>query len=120
MIHGRDAEEECFEMTKNLETVIFHCYGGSIKTMEKITDAGHYISVPTLVCFSEHHRDIARNIPLDLMLIETDSPYLSPRKGRNEPAYLVDSVGVIAKFRDISAEEVATITTKNTKKAFKL
>lgn len=120
VIHGRDAEDECFEMAQNLETVIFHCYGGSIETMEKITDAGHYISIPTLVCFSEHHREIARNVPVDLMVIETDSPYLSPRKGRNEPAYLVDSLEAIAEIRDITAEEVADITTKNAKRAFKI
>ncbi|MBP2029822.1 TatD DNase family protein [Methanohalophilus levihalophilus] len=120
IIHGRDAEDECFEMSKNLETVVFHCYGGSLETMEKIADAGHYISIPTLVCFSEHHQEIAKSVPQELMIIETDSPYLSPRKGRNEPAYLADSLEVIAKLRGITAEEVATITTKNTRKAFKI
>ncbi len=120
VIHGRDAEDKCFEMAKTLETVIFHCYGGSIETMGKITDAGYYISIPTLVCFSEHHREIAKNVPQELMIIETDSPYLSPRKGRNEPAYLVDSLEAIAKIRDMDVEEVANVTTKNTKNAFKL
>ena len=120
VIHGRDAEEECFEMAKNLETVIFHCYGGSIETMERIADAGYYISIPTLVCFSDHHQEIAKNVPQELMIIETDSPYLSPRKGRNEPAYLVDSLEIIAKICDMDTEEVASITTKNTKKAFKI
>lgn len=118
VIHGRDAEEECLEMSKHLDTVVFHCYGGSLETMEKITDAGHYISIPTLVCFSEHHQDIARNVPPELMLIETDSPYLSPRKGRNEPAYLVDSIATIAGVRNMDKEEIATITRKNTKRAF--
>jgi TatD DNase family protein len=120
VIHGRDAEEECFTMSKDLETVIFHCYGGSVETMRKITDAGHYISIPPLVCSSRRHQAIVKDIPPELMLLETDSPYLSPKKGRNEPAYLVDSLETIARILDMTAEDVAGITTKNTKKAFKI
>jgi TatD DNase family protein len=118
VIHGRDAEEECLRMAAHLDTVIFHCYGGSIETMEQITDAGHYISIPTLVCFSRHHREITARVPPELMLVETDSPYLSPRKGRNEPACVTDAVRTVAKVRNMETGETAAITLANTKRAF--
>ncbi len=120
VIHGRDAEDEAFAMTGHLDRVIFHCYGGSLETMKKITDAGHYISIPTLVCFSSHHKEIAATVPEELMLIETDSPYLSPRKGRNEPKFLVDSINTIAEIKDMEPADVAEITRKNTYNAFKI
>ncbi|MBN2110138.1 MAG: TatD family hydrolase [Methanosarcinaceae archaeon] len=120
VIHGRDGEELAHKMSGDLGRVVFHCYGGSLETMQNIVDAGHYVSVPTLVCFSEHHRTIAKNLPLENMLIETDSPYLSPRKGRNEPAFVRDSVPVIAQLKDIDESQVAMATMQNTRRAFGL
>ncbi|MDG6244757.1 MAG: TatD family hydrolase [Methanolobus sp.] len=120
VIHGRDGEELALEMSRDLDMVVFHCYGGSLETMQNILDAGHYISVPTLVCFSEQHKRIAQNLPLENMLIETDSPFLSPRKGRNEPAFVLDSVPVIAGLKEIEEKEIAMATMKNTRRAFHL
>jgi TatD DNase family protein len=120
VIHGRDGEELALEMTRDLDRVVFHCYGGSIETMKDIVDAGHYVSVPTLVCFSDHHKEIAKDLPLENMLIETDSPYLSPRKGRNEPVFVRDSVPVIAHLKGIDEGEIARATMQNTLRAFEL
>jgi TatD DNase family protein len=120
VIHGRDGEEIAHEMSRDLDRVIFHCYGGSLETMQSILDAGHYISVPTLVCFSQHHKRIAQKLPLENMLIETDSPFLSPRKGRNEPAFVLDSVPVIASLKEMEEKEIAMATMKNTRRAFHL
>lgn len=118
VIHGREAEDIALQLSRDLDTVIFHCYGGSLDTMREIVDAGHFVSVPTLVCFSEHHRSIAKHLPLENMLIETDSPYLSPRKGRNEPAFVADSVPEIAALKGMEASEIAETTMQNTRKAF--
>lgn len=118
VIHGREAEDIALQLSRDLDTVIFHCYGGSLETMREIVDAGHFVSVPTLVCFSEHHRSIAKHLPLENMLIETDSPYLSPRKGRNEPAFVADSVPEIAALKGMEASEVAETTMQNTRRAF--
>ncbi|MCQ6963885.1 TatD family hydrolase [Methanolobus chelungpuianus] len=118
VIHGREAEDMALQLSRDLDTVVFHCYGGSLETMQQIVDAGHFVSVPTLVCFSEHHQSIAKHLPLENMLIETDSPYLSPRKGRNEPAFVADSVPQIAALKGIEASEVAETTMKNTRRAF--
>ena len=120
VIHGRDGEELALKMSRDLKRVVFHCYGGSLETMRNIVDAGHYVSIPTLVCFSEHHKTIAKNLPLENMLIETDSPYLSPRKGRNEPAFVRDSVPVIAQLKEADETEIATATMRNTRRAFEL
>ena len=120
VIHGREAEDVALKLAGHLEKVIFHCYGGDMETMRNIVDAGHFISVPTLVCFSEHHREIAREVPLENMLLETDSPYLSPRKGRNEPAFIVDSLPWIARLKGIEEKDIAAITRKNTIRVFSL
>lgn len=120
VIHGREAEDVALRLSGHLDKVVFHCYGGNLETMSNIVDAGHFISVPTLVCFSEHHREIAREVPLEHMLLETDSPYLSPRKGRNEPAFVLDSIPWIAKLKGIEEKEIADITRKNTIRVFGL
>lgn len=120
VIHGREAEDKALKLVQNLDMVVFHCYGGSVKTMERIVDAGYYVSIATLVCFSEHHQILAEKLPLENMLLETDSPYLSPRKGRNEPAFIVDSLEKIAQIKEIEKQEVAKATTKNTRRAFRI
>lgn len=120
IIHGRDAEYEALHLVRHLDNVVFHCYGGSSETMNIIVDAGYHISIPTLVCFSKHHQSLAKQLPLERMIIETDSPYLSPRKGRNEPAFLVDSVATIAKLRRMEETDIAQITAQNTRRVFGL
>ncbi|HJH31013.1 MAG TPA: TatD family deoxyribonuclease [Methanosarcinaceae archaeon] len=120
VIHGRDAEYESLELVRHLDNVVFHCYSGSLETMNLITDAGYYISIATLVCFSKHHQNLVKHLPIKRMIIETDSPYLSPRKGRNEPAFLADSVATIAKLRGMEEMEVAKVTAQNTRRVFGL
>ncbi len=118
IIHSRDAEQQALEMVKDLNKVIFHCYGGTLGTMKEAVDRGFYISIATVICHSPHHQILARNVPLDRLLVETDSPFLSPRKGRNEPSYVLDSVRLIAKIRGMQPSEIARITSENTRKIF--
>jgi TatD DNase family protein len=120
VIHGREAEDIALGLSGQLDKVIFHCYGGSLETMRNIVDVGHFISVPTLVCFSEHHQEIAKEVPLEHMLLETDSPYLSPRKGRNEPAFVLDSLPWIEKIKGIEKIDIMDTTRRNTIKVFGL
>ena len=120
VVHARMAEAEVLELVKDVDTVIYHCYSGSVETMNKIVDAGYYISLATLVCFSNHHRTLASKIPLENLLLETDSPFLSSRKGRNEPAFIVDSVPVIAEIKEMEPAEIAKLTTENARRVFKL
>ncbi|MGB9926812.1 MAG: TatD family hydrolase [Methanosarcina sp.] len=120
VVHARMAEAEVLELVKDVDTVIYHCYSGSVETMNKIVDAGCYISLATLVCFSEHHKKLGAEVPLENLLLETDSPFLSSRKGRNEPAFIVDSLPVLARIKEIEPAEIAKITTENACKVFKL
>jgi TatD DNase family protein len=120
VIHARLAEDEAFEMVKDLNKVVFHCYSGTAGTMREAVDRGFYISLATVVCKSAQHQVLARQVPLDLLLIETDSPFLSPKKGRNEPAYVLESLNLIARIKGLPPEDVAKATTANAKRIFNL
>lgn len=120
IVHARQAEAEVLKLVKGMDTVIYHCYSGSVETMREIVDMGYYISLATLVCFSEHHQTLAEAVPLENLLLETDSPFLSPRKGRNEPAFIVDSVPVVAQLKDMEPAEIAKSTTENACRAFSI
>lgn len=120
VVHARLAEAEVLNLVKDVNTVIYHCYSGSLEIMREIVDMGYYISLATLVCFSEHHQSLAAEVPLESLLLETDSPYLSSRKGRNEPAFIVDSVPVVARLNDVEPEEIAEQTTENARRIFNI
>jgi TatD DNase family protein len=120
VIHSRDAEQQALEMVKELKKVVFHCYGGSLSTMKDAVDRGYYISIATVVCRSTQHQILARNVPLDHLLIETDSPFLSPKKGRNEPAFILDSVRLLARIRGMKPAEIARATSENATRIFSI
>ncbi|MDQ1262500.1 MAG: TatD DNase family protein [Euryarchaeota archaeon] len=120
VIHSRDAEQPALEMVKHLDKVVFHCYSGSIATMKAAIDLGFYISLATNLCRSAQHQILARNVSLDRLLVETDSPFLSPRGGRNEPSFVTDSVRLIARIRGIEPQEIARITAENTKRIYNI
>jgi TatD DNase family protein len=120
VIHSRDAEQQALDMVKHLDKVIFHCYSGTLSTMKEAIDRGFYISIATNVCRSGQHQILARNVSLDRLLIETDSPFLSPRRGRNEPSFVLDSVRLIARIRGIEPQELARITAENAKRIYNI
>ena len=120
VVHARLAESEVLELVKGVDTVVYHCYSGSVETMKEVVDAGYYISLATLVSFSKHHQELAAEVPIENLLLETDSPFLSARKGRNEPAFIVDSVPVIAKIKEMEPAEIARLTTENARRVFKI
>jgi TatD DNase family protein len=120
VIHSRDAEQPALDMVKHLEKVVFHCYSGSLVTMKEAIDRGFYISIATNVCRSGHHQILARNVSLDRLLVETDSPFLSPRRGRNEPSFVLDSVRLISRIRGLDPQELAKITAENTKRIYNI
>jgi TatD DNase family protein len=124
VVHARDAEKKALEMSREFEgipKIIFHCYGGDLETAQQIMDEGHLISLSTLVCFSTHHQELARELPLSHLLTETDSPYLSPFKGKvNEPSFVEETVKTIANLKLMDVEEVASITEKNAQEVFRI
>ncbi|ACX73299.1 hydrolase, TatD family [Methanocaldococcus vulcanius M7] len=119
VVHARGFEKKIFEITKNRVDVMFHCYGGDVDLAKEIGKEGHLISISTLVCFSEHHKELVKRLDLEFLTTETDSPYLSPIRGvKNEPANVKLVVKEIAKIKEEEEEEVKKTIYKNTCKFF--
>ncbi len=102
-----------------------HCFSGSLRLAQESLELGFLISFSGIVTFkkADDLRAIARQVPLDRLLIETDCPFLAPvpfRGKRNEPAYVVEVARCLADLRGLSLEEVASITSTNFAGLFKL
>lgn len=129
IIHGRCAKDDIQRIVSEEKADevggIFHCFADEWELAERVIDHGFYISVSGIVTFpkGENIREIARRIPLDRLLLETDSPYLAPvpHRGKpNQPAYVRLVAEYVAKLRNISYEEVCQITSENFARLFKL
>ncbi|AEH06915.1 YchF/TatD family DNA exonuclease [Methanothermococcus okinawensis] len=125
IIHGRGLERECYNLVNNRVISMFHCYSGDIELAKELIDNNHYISISTLICFSTHHQELVKHLDLENIVVETDSPYLSPIKGeKNQP---VNVIKVVEKIYDIkkgdgtySYDEIVNIIYHNTKKLFNI
>jgi len=120
VIHSRDAEERVFELVHSVDQAVYHCYGGSLELLEKIVDCGHFVSISTRVCRSGHYQKLVEKAPRDMVVIETDSPYLAARQGRNEPSFVGDAIVAISRIWDMEVEDAASIIAENTCRAFNL
>jgi TatD DNase family protein len=125
IIHSREAKSDTIEVLRDADANrgVFHCFSGDVDMAEKAMAMGFYISLAGPVTFkkSSKLKEIARIIPDDYLLVETDAPYLSPepyRGKRNEPAHIQQTVSQIAELRKVSYEDVARITTHNAKRLF--
>jgi TatD DNase family protein len=104
---------------------VLHCYSGSEEMAREYIKLGFYISFGGPVTFknSKVSKKVAQDIPLDKMLIETDSPYLTPepnRGKRNEPMFVKYTALEIAKLREITVEQLAEATSRNAKALFNI
>src|SRR3979490_3378021 len=104
---------------------IFHCYAGTIEEARRGMEMGFLVSFAGNVTYpkAQNLRDVARQIPLDRLLVETDSPFLAPlphRGKRNEPAYVAEVARTIANVRDLATDEVASATAENFRRFFGL
>jgi TatD DNase family protein len=123
IIHTREAEPTTIEILKTdydgaSRKGVFHCFSGSKDLALRALELDFMISFSGIVTFkkAEELREIAKEVPLDHLLIETDCPFLAPvpyRGKRNEPAYVVEVARCIAEVRGVETEEIARITTEN-------
>ncbi len=127
IIHSREAKKDTLEIIRQsgINKGVLHCFSGDMDMAEKAMAMGFYISIAGPVTFknAKTPREIAKAIPDDYLLIETDAPYLTPepfRGRRNEPSYLVHTAGTIAELRGVTIEDVDRITTLNAKRLFKI
>ena len=125
VVHSRQAEEETIriiaEERRGHETQlggVMHCFSSRRLLAEAALELGFYISLSGILTFkkSDELRSIVHDVPLNRLLVETDSPYLAPEPFRgktNEPAYVIHTAAVLAKLKGVSVEEMAAITTEN-------
>lgn len=126
VIHCREAFEEVYEvlLSENDEKLrgIFHCFSGDVEQAKKIIDLGFYLGIGGVVTYKKSGLDkVVEEISLNNIVLETDSPYLTPvpyRGKPNESSYLVYVAQKVADIKQISIEEVAVITTENSKIIF--
>ena len=125
LIHDREAHKDTFNIIQEfkLKDVIFHCFSGNVEFAKKCIDKGYYIAIGGVVTFknAKDLKEVAKIVPLDKLLLETDAPYLAPvpyRGKLNTPAYLKYIAEEIANIREIDVEEVKKQTTINAQKIF--
>lgn len=125
IIHSRDAKTDTLEIVKDsgVRRGVFHCFSGDMDMANRVIAMGFDISLAGPVTFANAKKlnEIARAIPDNHLLIETDAPYLTPepfRGRRNEPAYLVHTAQAVAALRGVRFEDIARITTLNARRLF--
>jgi TatD DNase family protein len=130
IIHTREAEAETIDALKTNwqgsgPPGIMHCFSGSLWLAEQALELGFYISFSGIVTFkkADELRAIAKQVPLDRLLIETDCPFLTPvpfRGKRNEPAHVIEVARCLADLRAETVEEIGKVTSGNFARLFKL
>ncbi|MBZ8132516.1 TatD family hydrolase [Afifella sp. IM 167] len=123
VIHARDADDDMAailkdETEKGAFPAILHCFSSGRALAETGISLGHYVSFSGILTFkkSQELRDIARDLPADRLLVETDAPYLAPtphRGKRNEPSFVANTAAILAECRGVSAEEIGETTSAN-------
>ncbi len=127
IVHSRDAEKETFEILNkfknNLPKILMHCFTGSKEFSKKLLSLKAYFSASGIITFknAKDLQETFKSIPLDKILIETDSPFLAPepkRGKKNEPSYIDYTAAKLAEIKGISKSDLIKITTENFNKLF--
>lgn len=122
VVHSRDASKDTYDIIKEYKKkdigCLLHCFGQSMEMAELYVDLGCHISFAGPLTFKNSHKlkEVARNIPIDRILIETDAPYLTPepfRGKRNDPSKVRYVALELAKLRNMDPHEIMEITMKN-------
>ncbi|WP_294843943.1 YchF/TatD family DNA exonuclease [uncultured Gilliamella sp.] len=127
IVHTRNAREDTLRILKDehVHSGVLHCFTEDIPTAKQLLDLGFYISFSGIITFknAESLRQVAKFVPLDRLLFETDSPYLAPvpyRGKENQPAYVREVAQYLAILRGVSLQEIAKQTTHNFCQLFNL
>ncbi|MDP3989906.1 MAG: TatD family hydrolase [archaeon] len=122
IVHSRKAELDVIEILESLEAkkVIMHCFSGKMKLVDRVVKNGWFLSIPANVKYSQQFQDVVKRVPIESLLCETDSPYLSPDKEfPNKPENVVESYKKIAEIKGLSLKKVEEIIEENFKKLFR-
>ena len=127
IIHERDAHDDGMRMIKEFPDVtgVFHCYSGSAEMARQLVKMGWYIGFTGVLTFKNARKAVetAQAIPLERIVLETDCPFMAPepfRGKRNHPGYLYRMAQRLAELRDMSVEEIESITTENGKRLYRI
>lgn len=128
VIHDREAHKDAYDLLleyNQSSKALFHCFSGSVEFMRECVKKGWYIALGGVVTFKNavKMKDVAREIPLDKLVLETDSPYLTPvpfRGKPNTPAYVRYVAEEIANLRQMPLNELIDITTNNAERFFEI
>jgi TatD DNase family protein len=125
IVHSREADEDTIKILEDsgVKRGVMHCFSGDERMAEKVLAMGFHISVAGPVTFkkSSQLREVAKMIPDEFLLVETDAPFLAPepvRGKRNEPAFVMHTARFLAELRGISLDDIDRITTVNAKRLF--
>lgn len=125
VVHTRSAEDDTLALLRAFPGVIgvLHCFTESWDMAEAALGLGYYVSISGIVTFrnGDNVREVARRVPADRLLVETDAPWLAPvphRGQQNEPAYVVDTARYLAELRAVDLETLAGETTANFQRLF--
>lgn len=127
IIHSRDSLDITIDIISKKQngklTGVFHCYNGSVEQTKKIVDSGFFMGLGGVITYKNSQlNDMVMDMPLNNMVLETDSPYLSPvpKRGKeNEPAFLAYILEKVAEIRNADIHEIAESTTANARKLYK-
>ena len=127
IIHSRDAAQECFDMIKKsgVRKGIIHCYSGSAEMAMEYVKMGFYIGIGGVLTYSNARKtvEVAEEVPLNRIVLETDCPYLAPvpnRGKRNDSTMIKYVAEKLAEIKNISVEQVYFVTSQNAKDVFEL
>ena len=127
IVHEREAHEDGMKIVEEFPTVkgVFHCYSGSLEMAKWLIARGWYIGFTGVLTFKNARKaiEVAANIPLDRLVLETDCPYMAPepfRGKRNDPGKLYRMAEKLAEIRGLTVEEIHQITTENGKRLYRI
>ena len=127
IVHERDAHEDGMKIVEEFPGVtgVFHCYSGSLEMAKWLVSRGWYIGFTGVLTFKNARKavEVAANIPLDHLVLETDCPYMAPepfRGKRNDPGKLYRMAERLAEIRGVSVEEIHRITVENGKRLYRM
>lgn len=127
IVHEREAHADGMQIVSEFPTVtgVFHCYSGSLEMANWLIDRGWYIGFTGVLTFKNAKKalEVAKNIPLERLVLETDCPYMAPepfRGKRNHPGYLYRMAERLAQLRELPLEEIHRITVENGKRLYRI
>jgi len=127
IVHSRNAEDETYEILKNFTNrkpkILMHCFTGSNRFSKKLIELNAYFSASGIITFNNSYdlQNTFKSIPKEKLLIETDSPFLAPipmRGKKNEPSFIKYTLKKLSELKNLTQEEMTTITSNNFNKLF--